>query len=492
MWPDLSDLSDSHWLVALLTPEGLALGAWGPVIGIFFTLFFANLLLTLISYLVLDGIALIGVRRATRSGRDLFMPRVYERELPGVSMLLTAYNEQDLIATAVRSLLQLNYPQFELIVIHDGGKDDTVGVMMREFDMVPSPVPFTYDVPCKPIKAIYRSRKYPNLVLIDKENGGKANALNAGINVARHPLYCGIDADSVLERDSLLRVVRIFLERPDTVAAGGTVRIANGCLVRNGLLEKVGLPRHPLAAVQVLEYIRAFLFGRLGWSYLNALLIISGAFGVFRRDAVVRAGGYREGSMGEDMELVVRLHHDHLREGLPYSVHFVPDPVCWTDAPQDLGTLRKQRIRWQRGLLEVLHEHRALCFRRGSGTVGWLAYPFMVVIEALAPILQVLGLLFTVVMWALGYLNPTAAGLFLLAEIGFGLMLSSTALLLEERSFHVYPRTRDTLILFFWGVLESLGYRQLNSWWRLVATWQWLTGKQATWGAMKRNTDWTS
>jgi len=294
----------------------------------------------------------------------------------------------------------------------------------------------------------------------------------------------------VLERDSLLRVVRIFLEKPDTIAAGGSVRIVNGCQVHNGQLISTGLPYTALAKMQVLEYLRAFLFGRLGWSRLNALLIISGAFGVFKREAVIRVGGYLSTSLGEDMELVVRLHRDHLERGVPYSINFVPDPVCWTDAPEDRQTLRKQRIRWQRGLLETLSTHRSLAFMPGSGAVGWLAYPFMVLVEAMSPVLEMAGLIFTIVLYAAGYLNLQAALLFLAVAIGLGLLLSASALLLEERSFHVYPRYRDSLVLFLWAILENIGYRQMNTWWRLVGTWHWLTGKEAKWGSMKRNTGW--
>ncbi len=474
-----------------LTPKALGTGAAGTTIMIVFLFFLVYQVIMTTGYLSLNLIALSIVRRATRGGRDLYMPRVYESALPGVSILLTAYNEESLIATSVRSLLQLNYPQFELIVIHDGGQDDTLGVMIREFEMVESPLAFQYRVKCARIKTVYRSSKFPNLILIDKVNGGgKADANNAGINIARYPLYCGMDADSVLERDSLLRVVRIFLEHPDTIAAGGTVRIVNGCQVHNGRLMRTGLPTSVLAKMQVLEYMRAFLFGRLGWSRLDALLIISGAFGVFDREAVIHVGGYKSKSLGEDMELVVRLHRYYLEHNKPYSINFVPDPVCWTDAPEDRATLRKQRIRWQRGLLEVLSEHRSLCFRRGSGAVGWLAYPFMILIEAMSPVFEMLGLVFTVVLYCLGYINLPATLLFLSVAFGLGLLLSSSALLLEERSFHVYPRYRDNITLFIWAVLENFGYRQLNTWWRLVGTCHWLTGKEAAWGAMKRNTGW--
>lgn len=480
-------MSEWYWVA----PAAIGHGWEGLLINGLFWFFLIYQIIVGSGYISLNLIALFVVQRSTRGGKNLHMPRIHESSLPGVSILLTAYNEERLIATSVRSLLQLDYPLFELIVIHDGGTDDTLGVMQREFDMYPCPYAFEYALPCSPIKQAYRSRTNANLIMVDKANGGgKADANNAGVNIARMPLYCGMDADSVLDRDSLLRVVRTFLEKPDTIAAGGSVRIVNGCQVQNGRLIKTGLPKTWMAKIQVLEYLRAFLFGRLGWSKLDALLIISGAFGVYKRDTVIAAGGYLTTSLGEDMELIVRMHRYALEQKQPYTINFVPDPVCWTDAPEDWPTLRKQRIRWQRGLLETLHEHRALCFKKGSGLVGWLAYPFMLIIEAISPIIELLGLIFTIALACFGYIHASAALLFLTASVGMGLLLSSLALVLEERSFHVYPRFRDTATLFLCAILENFGYRQINSWWRLQGTWHWLRGTEAKWGSMVRNTSW--
>jgi len=475
-----------------LTPHALDAGKAGMLIALIFFIFLAHQVIITVGYLGLNLIALTTIRNSTRGGRDYYMPRIYEKNLPGVSVILTAYNEEDLIATSVKSLLQTNYPLLEILVVHDGGTDRTMEIMIKEFEMTPYPVAFRYEVPCAEIKAVYRSKKYSTLTLIDKVNArSKADAINAGINLARYPLFSSLDADSVLERDSLMRVMRLFLENPDTIAAGGTVRIVNGCQVRDGNLIKTDLPRTTLAKLQVLEYLRAFHFGRLAWSKLHALLIISGAFGVYRRDAVVSVGGYYSKSLGEDMDLIVRLHKHYIKKREAYTISFVPDPVCWTDAPEDLATLKKQRVRWQRGLLEVLSEHRSLCFNPHAGTVGWLAYPFMVIVEAMGPIMEVLGLIFTLVLYFLGYIHPTAALLLITVSIGFGLMLSASSLLLEERSFHVYPSYRNTLSLFMWAVLENFGYRQMITWWRLIGTWRWLVGSEFTWGAMKRNTSWT-
>jgi cellulose synthase/poly-beta-1,6-N-acetylglucosamine synthase-like glycosyltransferase len=277
------------------------------------------------------GLALTAMYRLRRyMGGISATERVYSHLQMPVSLVVPAYNEGGSIATAVRALLQLRYQHFEVIVVNDGSKDDTLATLIREFDLKPFPEAYRVQIKTKPLRGIYRSLKYPNLRVIDKENGGKADASNAGLNAARHPIfYCG-DADSMLDPHSLEHVVRPFLEDPRTVACGGTVRIINGCIVRGGVLEKVGLPKNPLALVQVVEYLRAFLGGRLGWSAINGLLIISGAFGVFHRETVVAAGGFRADSIGEDMELIVRLHRTLSARGERYRVSYIPDPVCWT------------------------------------------------------------------------------------------------------------------------------------------------------------------
>ena len=268
------------------------------------------------------------------------------------------------------------------------------------------------------------------------------------------------------------------------------MRIVNGCQVSGGVIEKVGLPKNPLALVQVVEYLRAFLGGRLGWSAINGLLIVSGAFGVFHRETVVAAGGFRADVIGEDMELVVRLHRYLSARGQRYRVSYIPDPVCWTEAPEDLATLASQRKRWQRGLAESLWENRGLLFAKGSGTAGWLAFPFFIVFELLSPLIELGGLAVMVLAWAAGGMTGMGFLAFVAAAFALGVMLSTTSILLEELSFRTYPKARHLLVLFAVSVLENLGYRQLNSWWRLQALWGWLRGERIQWGAMKRNASW--
>lgn len=414
------------------------------------------------------------------------LPHVFSGLEPPISILVPAYNEEASIASSVRSMLQLEYPEFEILVINDGSRDGTLDVLRREFQLKPFPQAVEPRLATQPVLGIYRSPLHPQLRVVDKANGGKADALNAGINVARHGLFCGVDADSVLARDSLRRVVRPFLRDPRMVATGGTVRVANGCRIEGGYLLEVGLPRNVLALFQVVEYLRAFLFGRLGWSRLNAMLIISGAFGLFRRDVVVAVGGYRPQSIGEDMELVVRMHRTLRERGIAYRVEFVPDPVCWTEAPEDLATLRNQRIRWQRGLAESLAPHWRLFASRRAGAPGRLAYPFMMLFEWLGPLVELVGLAFMVVSYALGLVSWDAFVVFLFLALGLGILLSASGLLLEEIAFHLYPRPKHLLILALVVVAENFGYRQLNSWWRLVGLWRWATNQRSSWGVMKR------
>ena len=404
--------------------------------------------------------------------------------------VVPAYNEEATIAASVRSMLQLEYPEFEVIVVNDGSRDGTLAALVREFELVPHPEAYWRRLPVKPVRGIYRSTRFPNLRVIDKENGGKADALNAGINASRYPLICNVDADSILERNSLRRVVAPFLSERDVIAAGGTVRVANGSTVRAGFLEEIALPRALLPLLQILEYLRAFLFGRLGWASLNAVLIISGAFGVFRKEAVVAAGGYRHDTVGEDMELIVRLHRLHRLARRPYRIAFLPDPICWTEAPESLRVLRSQRTRWHRGLSESLAGNLPLLLHPRGGAAGWLAFPFMLAFEWLTPVMLVGGFAFLVLGMLGGIVSPAAFWAFLLAEVGLGIMLSMSALLLEELSFHTYKRPADLFALAMVAVIENLGYRQITTAWQLEGLWQWARRTRGRWGEMTRTASW--
>jgi cellulose synthase/poly-beta-1,6-N-acetylglucosamine synthase-like glycosyltransferase len=414
------------------------------------------------------------------------LPQFYTELEPPVSILVPAYNEALNITAAVRSLLQLRYSEFEVIVINDGSCDETLDLLKKNFSLRPFPEAYRNRLPSRNIRAIYRSLSHGNLRVVDKENGGKADSLNAGINAARYPLFCGVDADSMLHPESLRLLTRPFMEDPRTVACGGTVRLANGCEVRSGVLVKTGLPHNILALLQIVEYLRAFLFGRLGWSPMNALLIISGAFGLFHKESVVRVGGYRTDTVGEDMELVVRLHRLLRQEKRPYRISFVPDPVCWTEAPEDMETLKNQRIRWQRGLGQSLAMNRGLLFARNGGMAGWFAFPFLWFFEWWGPLFELSGYAFMSWAYWAGFLGGEAFVAFLLVAVGLGVMLSTISLLLEERSFQTFPHASQLLVLLGVSLVESLGYRQLVSVIRLYALLQSVFRIPPQWGMMTR------
>ncbi|WP_405235283.1 glycosyltransferase family 2 protein [Lentisalinibacter orientalis] len=442
-----------------------------------------------VGYLAQNVIATMGIRRYLQTADQFEAEGVFSALDIPISVVVPAYNESASIITSVKALLQLEYPDFELVVVNDGSSDDTLEKLIEGFGLQPFPEAYRARIDCQPVRSIYRSARYRNLRVVDKENGGsKADAINAGVNACRYPLVCVVDADSILQTDSLRRVVRPFLEDSRTVAVGGTVRIANGCTVRQGFLEKVGLPRNPLALVQVVEYLRAFLFGRMGWSPLNALLIVSGAFGVFHKETLVEAGGFNPKAVGEDMEIIVRLHRLMKEKRRPYRITFIPDPVCWTDAPETLKDLKSQRVRWQHGLGQCLFLNRSLIFNPRGGAVSWLAIPFYLIFELFGPIIEVTGYAFIIISALMGWLAWPEAAIFLALAIGLGILLSTSAIMLEELSFHMYPRTRDLLLLYLVAVLENFGYRQLNALWRLQGLFRWWRGGQHKWETITRST----
>ena len=439
-------------------------------------------------YLVLTAIAWPSVTGHLRARRHTAIDEAFASPLtPPISLVVTAYNEEAVIVESIRSLLALRYPVFEIVVVDDGSTDGTLDRLHAAFDLAPVRKVVRDAVPSRPVRATYASRRHPELVVLVKENGGcKADAANAGINAARYPYFSVIDADALLEEDALIRVAKPILDDPDRVAAaGGVVRIVNGCDVDHGRVTRVGLPRSPLATLQVLEYFRAFLVGRVAWSRLNALLIISGAFGVFRRSVVEAVGGYSTATVGEDIDLVLRLH-TYLRDrGEPYRIAFVPDPVCWTEAPEDLRGLSSQRRRWQRGLAEACWNHRRAIGNPRYGVLGLVAFPCFLLFELLGPLVAVLGLPATLLAWWYGSLSAAYVAAFLLVSFLLGMLLSVAALALEELSFRRHTSGRDVARMLWYAFVENFGYRQLNEVWRLVALVE-VARRKDGWGKLER------
>lgn len=439
--------------------------------------------------LVYSALSFVGLRTVivyARELSDLALRDLLEREVyRPVSILVPAHDEERTIVASVRSFLALQYPRFEVIVVSDGSTDGTMDRLIEAFALVEDPRVWARTLPTRPVRRVLRSLRHPNLIVVDKENGGKSDALNAAINLARYPLIAPVDADSVLDGQAILRASRIFVEDETVLAVGGTVRPLNGATFRGGRPVSMRVPRGWLERLQIVEYARAFFLGRTGWTRLGTVLIISGAFGLFRRDAVVRVGGFWTGTVGEDMELVMRLHREYRRAGLPYRIVVAPDPICWTEVPSDLATLRRQRNRWHRGLWTNLWRHRGMLLNPRYGRIGMLGLPYFWLFEALAPIVEVTGLVTFAVSLALGAVAPGIFWLFVAMAVLHGMLLSQIAVGVEAMLLHRYPRASDRLRLLAAAFLEFLGFHQLISVERFLATFRALGGGGG-WGAMRR------
>jgi cellulose synthase/poly-beta-1,6-N-acetylglucosamine synthase-like glycosyltransferase len=457
-------------------------------ISIFFAWFIMVYMIIVISfYSVVMLISVIQLRKEYKLDREKsysdYTEDIYTKP---VSIIVPAFNEEAGIVHSIRSLLSINYPVFEIVVVNDGSSDRTMERLIEHYDMKEIQKVIRKQVESKSIKKVYQSQVLPSLFLIDKDNGGKADALNAGLNFSHYPYVCSLDGDSVLERDAFLKVMKPIIDsNEEVIASGGSIRIANGCEIRNGEVLKIGLAKNPLVIMQVIEYLRAFLMGRIGLSKHNLLLIISGAFGVFSKHWVVQAGGYRTDTVGEDMELVVRIHRLLQETRTKKRIVYVPDPVCWTEVPESMKYLRRQRRRWHRGLFESLWIHRKLTFNPKYGPIGFISFPYFWIVEFLGPIVELSGYIYIVISLFAGGIYLEFAILIFLLSCLYGSLFSAFAILLEEWSLRKYPRISDLLQLFFYSLTETIWYRPLTVFWRCQGIWQMLRGEKG-WGEMKR------
>jgi cellulose synthase/poly-beta-1,6-N-acetylglucosamine synthase-like glycosyltransferase len=451
------------------------------------SLFFYYLASNLI-YLVLLIVALLSSRAHHQHLASLRLERMKLSPLtPPITIIAPAHNEEGSIIPSVRSLLRIDYPELEVVVVNDGSKDRTLQKLIDAYGLEPAHILYIPHIATAAIRGIYRSAREPRLIVVDKEScGSKADAVNAGLNAATSPYTCTVDADSMLESDALLRIMVKILEDPKRViAAGGIVRVLNGCELVRGKIRRVRLPRSPIVVIQVIEYLRAFLIGREAWARGNMLTIISGAFGVFRRDVVLRVGGYRAESIGEDFDLVARIHRKMLEEKRAYSIAFLPDPVCWTEVPPTAKSLGRQRARWHKGLIDTLWPHRDMLFRRKYGRIGWLAFPYLWIFEFFAPILEIVGLAAIALAGILGLLSRTFFIEFLVYGYLFAAMISVGAVLQEEVTYRRYNDWRDVARLILFCFLEQIPYRQMHLIWRLQGIWQYARG-DVVWRPLQR------
>lgn len=437
-------------------------------------------------YLILISLSFLYIRQELKIKKVYDLSGIYKSNLyKSVSILCPAFNEKHTISDSIHSLLNLQFSEFEVIVINDGSTDETLEVLIKEFELYQIDRYIPQVITHKPIKGVYASDRHPELLIIDKENGKKADALNAGVNAASKDLICSLDSDSVLESESLQQMLRAFIDNDNTVAVGGIVRVINGCKFRNGELIEIKTPSNFWARIQAVEYLRAFLFGRVGWNYLNGLLIISGAFGIFDRKSVIRVGGYMHDTVGEDLELVVRMHRYFKQIDVPYSIRFIPEPVCWTEVPETYKSLSRQRSRWQRGLADTMWRHKKMLFNPRYGILGFLPVPFYTFFETFGPVIEVVGYITVILSLLLGVIDYQFAILFFIAAILLGMIISILSIICEEFTFRKYPKGTDVLILGIFSFFENFGYRQLHAWWRMRGFFDFMTGKD-DWGRMKR------
>lgn len=443
-------------------------------------------LIQTIVYLLQLVIAAYALSRRPPVARSSLLWHRYGDIAPPISLIVPAYNEQMNIVESVHSMLALEYPAYEVIVVNDGSKDETLQRLIDAFELVSFRRSFEETIKHEPIRGIYASPRSDRLFVVDKFNGGKADAQNAGINVCRAPIFCVIDGDSILEPDALLRAVQPFIEDPERViAVGGTIRIANNSTIEGGRVKTVRLPTRVLPLFQVAEYLRAFLMARLAWSHVNTLMLVSGAFGVFRRREAVAVGGFTKGSMGEDLDFVIKLHRYMLDKKKEYRIEFIPEPVCWTEAPETLAVLARQRSRWQRGALEVFFRYRSMLFNPRYGRVGFLGFGHMLVVDVLGPIMEVFGYILMPIFWLMGVLSTEHLLAYTALVFVYGVFVSVASLILEELELKRFPRPRDLAILTLAAVAENFGYRQINNFWRIKGYWQYLRADNS-WGEMTR------
>jgi cellulose synthase/poly-beta-1,6-N-acetylglucosamine synthase-like glycosyltransferase len=409
-----------------------------------------------------------------------------EEYMPPVSLIVPAFNEEEVIVDSVHGFLGLNYPNYNVIIVNDGSSDNTLEILKQTFDLIPIEAIFTANLKTKEVRSNYRSLRYPNLTVVDKENGGKADSINAGINVAQSPFFCVVDADSIIEKDALAKLIAPFISyQQEVVATGGIVLLSNGSKIKSGRLLEKKVPVKFWSRVQLSDYLRAFLIGRMAWDYLNSLLIIAGAFGMFKKSAVVEVGGYRTDTVGEDMEITVRLHRHSYENNKKWKISFVPDTACWTQVPAKREDLGKQRNRWHRGLLETLLRHRKMAFNPKYGLVGMIAIPYFIIIEIIGPILGLIGIFLLPISIMLGIFDFWLAVKIVLLLFIFNFVMSLTSLIIEGYLLKRYENVKTLLYVSIFSLLETLMLSILNVIWKFQALMQ-LQSKKSTWDKLKR------
>lgn len=399
-----------------------------------------------------------------------------------VSLLVPAYNEEVTICDTIDSLLNVDYSEYEIVVISDGSTDDSTKKIINNYNLKEVYKPMRVSIDTKEVLMVY-SGEYKNrqITLIDKENGGKADALNVGINYSKYPIFIAIDADSMLDKNSVKNIISPFMKNKQTIAVGGNVKISNYITISSGSVIEVTKPNKTIVNFQIIEYIRSFLINRMTWDNLNMNLIISGAFGAFNKKAVIDVGGYKNSTIGEDMELVMKLHKFFLKNNKDYYIAYAPDANCYTQAPDTLKGLKTQRRRWQIGLIHSMHIHKEMFLDKK----WFLGKSYFLLFEMITPIIELSGIVIITVSFIFKMINIEFILLYYLMTFIYGFGISATSILLEK---YIFQENMDKSVfrkLIFLSLFESIGYRQLVSLYRASAFIGYRKNNEK-WGTIKR------
>jgi len=463
------------------------------IIDIINTLFFVYAITLFTSYILTAILSVLELNKYITKNRNYdFNAMLSFESLPDITIIAPAYNEEKTIIQNINGLLNIKYQNFEIIIVNDGSKDNSLNAIIEHFDLVKVNIIYHMYIQTQNVRGIYKSRNsaYSILTVVDKENGGKADALNTGINLSQNELFLSIDVDCIIEPDAILKMVKPFIEDPDveTIASGGVIRIANSCEIVDGSIKTVHYPRNLWARFQVLEYFRAFTLGRMAWSKINGLLIISGAFGLFDRKRALAVGGYDTTTVGEDLELVVRMRrYMHEVEKKKYKVAFIPDPLCWTEVPESFRILSRQRNRWTRGAIETIQRHKKMFFNPRYGLIGMISFPYWVFFEWLAPIVQFFGFGYVLFISIYGLLNLNVFITMMLFVIAFALMYSFFGIFYEAFTYNKYNGIGYLTKAFFIAFMETLFYQPLNMYFAITGNYDaFFSKKKKGWGEMTR------
>lgn len=445
----------------------------------------------ILSYVVLIWLAEVSILRSKASFVESYAKKIIDRSpyTPGVSIVAPAYNEERTIVDNVNSLLAQDYPKFEVVIVNDGSKDSTLEKLIENFKLVEVPFDYVELIKTKPFRRLFKSTdpRFARLTVVDKENGGtKADAVNAGLNVAAYPYFINTDVDCILARDAIYQCILPVLDRDHVIAVSGAMAMSNGCRVTDGRIEEAFPPHALVPLFQTLEYMRSFLVGKMGWSAINSMPNVSGGYGLFDREIVIAAGGYSPDSFAEDMDMLIRMVGYCCDFSIPYRVVQIPQTCCWTEGPPNIKVLARQRVRWGRGLIQTFARHKRFVFNRKYRQMGMLTLPYLLIFEFISPVIEFFGILTLLFLALTGAVNWGTALIIFLAIYAFCITLAIVVIFYDYTLGGSYKRFKEYLWILMAALLEPFIYHPMVVFFSLKGYWNYFVKKKAVWGEMTR------